>query len=219
MSVYVLPTGTLVQFKVTDFKGPEDIIIAGMYGTVVKNPYPHMLGSMLDEDSVLLRIIEPNEWIQVLGRSKPDSYSKEWFDKVEEEPDEEDLAASVNMAQNAFSIFEEKNGYTGFIKIGKNIIPQEKYLREMNQILKNILEWKNDEKKYPQVDAALNRLRKILRRFKNHPLSSEAESLSEKLKNVNSTSHDIDKWVDGIENWVTRAESAEILKPQSGRTT
>ena len=71
----------------------------------------------------------------------------------------------------------------------------------------------------PQINGNLKRFRKILRAFKNHPLSAEAESLARELKTVNSSSSDIDKCMNEINKWVTEAEKAERMETQSDRLT
>lgn len=208
MPDYKYTPDTLVQFNVTAFIEPDNIIFAGMYGVVVDGPYVRFTCTP-----------GVSTMIQILGRSKSYGYFDDWFEGVEEEPDEEEFATSVYVAQNSFEIFEEEYGYTGFVKMGKKIHPQEKYFKEMNQLSKKIIEWKNDEKYSPQIDGNLKRFRKILKAFKNHPLSSEAESLSEKLMNVDSSSPDIDKWMVKINKWVTKAEKAERMEAQSDRLT
>lgn len=208
MADYKFPPDTLVQFNVTAFIEPDNVIFAGMYGVVVDHP-----------DVRFICTPGVSTYIQILGRSEPYGYFDEWFDGVEEMPDDEDLDTSAYVAQNAFEIFEEEYGYSGFVKMGKKIHPQEKYFKELNQLSGKIIEWMNDEKYTPQIDGNLKRFRKILRAFKNHPLSSEAESLSEKLVNVNSSSPDIDKWMDEINKWVTKAEKVERMETQSDRIT
>ena len=208
MTDYKFPPDTVVQFNVTAFIEPDNIIFAGMYGIVVEDPNVRF-------------ICTPgvSTMIQILGRSEPYGYFDNWFEGVKEEPDEEDLATSVYVAQNAFEIFEEEYGYTGFVKMGKKIHPQEKYFKEINQVSEKIIEWKNSEKYSIQIDGNLKRVIKILNAFINHPLSSEAESLSEKLMKVNSSSPVIDKWMDEINKWVAKAEKAERMETQSNRLT
>lgn len=206
MSDYKFPPDTLVQFTVTTFIEPDNIIFAGMYGVVVDDPYVRFTCTP-----------GVSTFIQVLGRPEPYGYFDENFEGVVEEPDEEDFAASVYVAQNAFDIFEEEYGYTGFVKLGKKIHPQEKFFEEMNHLSGKIIEWKNDTKYSPQIDGNLKRFRKILKAFKNHPLSSKAEALSEKLMKVDSSSSDIDKWMDEVIKWVSEARKTDRKETQSDR--
>ena len=125
MSDYKFPPDTLVQFNVTAFIEPDNIIFVGMYGVVVDDPYVRFTCTP-----------GVSTFIQILGRSEPYGYYDEWFEGVEDEPDEEDLATSIYVAQNAFEIFEEEYGYSGFVKMKNKIHPQEKFFRELNQLSK-----------------------------------------------------------------------------------
>lgn len=203
-----LPPGTLVQLQVGAFIEPDNIVFAGMYGLVVDHPHAHI-------------ICTPgiSTMIQVLGRSYAYGYFNERFKEVQEMPDEEDLETSVFIAQHAFEIFEKEYGYSGFIKMGKKIHPQEKYFKEIYQLSAKIMEWKADEKYSPQIDGNMKRFRKILKAFKNHPLAAEAASLAENLKTVNASSPDIATWMSRLNNWVEEAKKTERTETQSDRIT
>lgn len=208
MPQYKCSPDTLVQFTTTLFIEPNNIIFEGMYGVVVDDPYVQY-------------ICTPgvSTFIQVLGRTSRYGYGDECFEAVEIEPSDDELYTSAYIAQHAFEIFEEHFGYSGFIKKGKKIHPQEKYFRELIQLVGKIMEWSRDAKYFNQIDGNLKHIRKVLKAFRLHPLASDAEALSEKLKEVKSTSPDLLKWLCEIKLWVSRAEDIERLETQSDRMT
>lgn len=204
--------GTVVKFKVTGYNGPSDIVFPNMYGFAV-------------DDSDRLNMfgefgfpfyLNMTEYIHVYGRNKPCYYSASWFDVLNEMSNEEDLAASIHITEHSFELFEEKYGYTGYIKMGKSIHPQNKYLEELSQFPEKMMGWKGDIKYSTHIDGNMKRIKRILRAFKHHPLSSQAYSLSEKIKNTDSSSPDIEDRMQELENWVKQAEKTEIKEIPEG---
>ena len=148
-----LPINSIVQFQVDDFIAPDHIILAGMYGIVMEIPYAPCTPGI-------------STMIKIYGRNESFGHYNHHFTLVEKELDENDIKDSISLCENAFEILEQKYGYTGFIKMGKDIRPQEKYLNEIFLLFPKFFEWKNEDKFLPQINGNLKRLKKILLAFK-----------------------------------------------------
>lgn len=201
-----LPPDTLVRFQVDAFIEPDNIVFAGMYGVVTDHPHAHL-------------ICTPgvSTMITLIGGSAPYGYFNEWFTPVEEYPSEEDLQTSEWVYENAFEVYENEYGYSGFIKFKSKIYPQEKFFDELTQLTEKLSIWKNEEGKASQLKGNIKRISKILNSFGNHPLADRAEELSQSLKAINSQSNEFDVILKQIEKWVESASEIERAETQSDR--
>ncbi len=127
--------GEWVRFKVSVFIDSNYIILGGTYGVVADVPYGYVCTPGI------------STMIYPVGAEEPYGCSDEWFDILESEPSEEDIAASLYIWENAFEIYEEEFGYTGFIKVKNQILPQSKVLNDISRQTELMVKFKMREKK------------------------------------------------------------------------
>ena len=152
----------------------EDMII-DLKHIIVKG----MLGTKAD-DLYGLCTTGISTMIHAIGRKEPYGYVDSIFEQLEHIPDETEVNEALSLSQNSFSIYHDRHGWTGLVKIGKTVFTEKKIRIEIANLCK-----KSDH-------GSEKRLNKIMRAFKHHP---EFENIS------NMSLPEFEKWnADNIEN-------------------
>jgi hypothetical protein len=137
-------SGCWVVFTTDQIIAPDHIIVRGMLGVVVEDPY----GLCTTGISTM---------VYVLGLEDQFGYWDTSFEVRAKEPDEEELQQARQLAENAFDIYHERHGWSGLVKVGKRVMPEKKVRLEIVQLCR-----KDDP-------GSAKRLRKIIRSFNFHP--------------------------------------------------
>jgi len=199
MATLIFPSpGTWVRFNGDHFLDPANIILDGMLGEVVTTKYSHYVCT-----PGISTMIRP------VGMQGEFGYFNNLFTPIPEIPDEKSRRESLHLWEHAWELFEDRHGYTGFVKTGNRFVPQEKLYAELHQHLKKITEWQNDPKREAENKGVIKRIKKILRLFEKHPCGHEAQILLETLENA--TPHNLPTFLSAILEWVEKAESVPRL--------
>jgi hypothetical protein len=97
--------GQWVEFKVVAFIEPDHIILPEMIGVVVDHPHSHNICTS-----------GVSNMIKVAGAHFEYGYNNEWFVPLEGVPNDEELSDQLHYWDQAFEIFEEVDGYSGYVK-------------------------------------------------------------------------------------------------------
>lgn len=198
--------GEWVIFNEDQFIEPDHIIVEGMLGVVVDHPHAHY-------------ICTPgiSTMIQLAGTEKQYGYLNSSFKALGRIPPGDELDKSIELKDSAFSILEEKYGYTGYVRIGKKIYPQEKLCKELIHNSKKIREWLNEEGRDKDIAGVMKRIKKVLKAFKNHPDGTEALELATAVENAAIHSQEVPQLMQSVSDWAERANDEERLETQTER--
>lgn len=181
----------------------NNIIIAGMIGKVSINPYGYVYTTGI------------STMILPVGAGEEYGYSNDWFEVLNHNPTQEEIQYSLDLWDNAFKIFEERHGYTGYIKIGKKILPQEKAFTQIQQLLNQVEKLKQNPSREKDVKGNLKRIIKILNAFSLHPLGKKSIELSKELKHLDPSDDQYNNICNSILTWIEKAKSAERIVGQA----
>lgn len=207
--IEIYSSGQWVEFKVAAFIEPGNIILPEMLGVVVDTPYSHY-------------VCTPgvSTMINVAGADFEYGYGNEWFDPIEGAPSDEELTEQLKYWDHAFEIYEDNFGYTGYVKVGQKVLPQEKLYQEMTQTLNRMQDWLKQEEGEKHIKGNLKRMKKILSGFHKHPEGNHARLLSAKIQNSTVEPDVYPDLIKYIEDWVTVVQNTDQrIEPQSDRIT
>ncbi len=170
-----LRPGDWVKFKVDALIAPDHVILQGMVGQVVVTDVSHL-------------VCTPgiSTMIQVVGRSEPFGYFNTYFVALKEEPEAAEKDESIKLCDSAYALFEQKNGYTGYIKIGNKLEPEEKVVFELKTLSEKIPLLVDDKSKEIELKGLVKRLKKVLRSFGLHPFAQSLSSLADEIEKAQS---------------------------------
>jgi hypothetical protein len=199
------PPGTWVRFHSDAFIEPGNIILTGMLGVVVTHPYAAC-------------ICTPgiSTMVKVVGTEEPFGHFNESFVQLGSEPAEREILESFALWDGAFDIFEDKHGYTGFARMGKDIVRQERLFRELRELSSKISKWDGHPIKEADIKGSLQRIRKILKAFAKHPNGDRAQKLAEATTALSSGTQNIPALLEDVVKWVEEVESIPRIRTLSG---
>jgi hypothetical protein len=173
---------------------PNHVIVDGMLGQVFDDPYAGL-------------ICTPgiSTFILMLGRDKPYGYGDDWFVPMDSEPGPDEIQRSLELYANADVIFAERNGYYGFVLIGRKLVYVRKLFMEIRSNVARIRECHLAGINPVDVKGHLKRLRKVLLAFHKHPLADEAVQLAGVISFLGIPDSDTPQVLDQVLHWLEKA--------------
>jgi len=197
---------TWVKFNTDLFIEPGHIIIEGMLGQVIYHPYAHYICT-----PGISTMIRP------LGLDVEYGYFNLTFDALDAEPTDEEREKSEALREAAFSIYEEKHGYSGFALLGTKLFRQEKLAKEMAHSTERVVEWFEESGQEKHIKGTMKRIRKVLEALEKHPNGEAALELAARVEDANVNSEDVPELMEKVAEWFEKAMEQERIKSQKER--
>lgn len=176
--------GQWVRFVKDDIVSPSNVVVAGMVGRVVADPYTICTPGV----SVM---VEP------VGLKLQYGY---WCTLVEsmEPPTDDDVEKAKQLAARAAEIYQEKNGWRGLAMVG---LPQDRALRELQQLTGRVGDL--DAK---AARGSMKRIAQILDGFKPSPWGEQAVALAGQCRANPSDKAAVQRLVQDVKAWMKAVE-------------
>lgn len=193
--------GTWVRIVGDHFFDPSHVILDGMIGVVVDDPYASIICTPGVSTMILL-----------VGRDKPFGYFNDAFFPCDTIPGPEEVQRSIELFQNAMRTFEDRHGFSGYIQIGKEFVAQEKLFIELKANVTKVSKWHQARKNEADVKGSLKRIKNVLLAFNRHPAAEEANLIAGTIASLGPSSDDLPSVLDRVLLWTEKAAATPRLK-------
>jgi hypothetical protein len=198
--------GTWVRFTEDQFIETDNIIIEGMLGQVIDHPHAHYICT-----PGISTMIRP------LGLDVEYGYFNTTFTALDGEPTEDERAKSEELRKAAFSIYEEKYGYSGYARLGTKLVRQEKLAKEMDHSTERVVDWFEEGGQEKHIKGTMKRIRKVLEALEKHPNGEAAQKLAARVEDANVDSENIPELMGAVSAWFEQGMEQERIILQKKR--
>lgn len=188
--------GKWVRFVHDSFINVHNIIVKGMIGIVVQDPYGIAVTGI---DVMVLPV----------GAKEPYGHLIKIMEILETEPVPQEIEDANKLWQNALDIYIQNKGWCGFVKVGKNIMNQERVLSELKDQSQKLLTFVATEGREKDAIGTKKRIATILKAFARHSLGNIALSLHENIITCQLNTDELELVLNKINNWIQRALTIE----------
>ena len=191
MELRPLTPGTWVKTVGYHFIRPNHVVVPGLIGQVANDVF-----SVCTPGILTLARLE--------GLKGPDCYDYGYgyraslFEELPGEPSSEERSAARELASRAFEVYEEENGWTGYLAISRGR-PRSEF--EARRELHQLARWLDDhwgDARHAEIKGRWKRTRKILIAFGERAGVLEARRLADRMNAVPESTDDPHELLEAI---------------------